>query len=313
MKAAQEDAMMKLVIFWGSWAWFPVAALCIWGILLGKLKVKVLSALALAVTSVPAYARFVEPRLLVTHEETILLPGATETSPSIRVALFGDPHIGMFGHAMPIDRIVRRINREGVDAVFLAGDLTYHPDPEDIPSDFAALADLNAPMFAVLGNHDVGFPGNDLSDAILATLSQAGTTVVHNRAFEVDIGGQPVVVSGASDLWQRRQDFGFSGALPEGKPVILLTHNPDTALVVPDSFSYDLMLAGHTHGGQVRLPGIYRNFLPVTGPFDKELHRIQTPAGQRLVYITTGTGMVGVPMRFLMPPRVDILTIHLPE
>ncbi len=208
---------------------------------------------------------------------------------------------------------MRRINREGVDAVFLAGDLTYHPDPEDIPSDFAALADLNAPMFAVLGNHDVGFPGNDLSDAILATLSQAGTTVVHNRAFEVDIGGQPVVVSGASDLWQRRQDFGFSGALPEGKPVILLTHNPDTALVVPDSFSYDLMLAGHTHGGQVRLPGIYRNFLPVTGPFDKELHRIQTPAGQRLVYITTGTGMVGVPMRFLMPPRVDILTIHLPE
>jgi hypothetical protein len=313
MKAAQEDAMMKLVIFWGSWAWFPVAALCIWGILLGKLKVKVLSVLALAITSVPAYARFVEPRLLVTHEETILLPGATETSPSIRVALFGDPHIGMFGHAMPIDRIVRRINREGVDAVFLAGDLTYHPDPEDIPSDFAALADLNAPMFAVLGNHDVGFPGNDLSDAILATLSQAGTTVVHNRAFEVDIGGQPVVVSGASDLWQRRQDFGFSGALPEGKPVILLTHNPDTALVVPDSFSYDLMLAGHTHGGQVRLPGIYRNFLPVTGPFDKELHRIQTPAGERLVYITTGTGMVGVPMRFLMPPRVDILTIHLPE
>ena len=156
-------------------------------------------------------------------------------------------------------------------------------------------------------------PGNNLSDAILATLGEAGATIMHNRAVEVELGGQRVVVSGASDLWQRQQDFGFSAALPQGKPVILLTHNPDTALAVPDSFTYDLMLAGHTHGGQVRIPGIYRSFLPVTGPFDKELHRFPTSAGERLVYVTTGTGMVGVPMRFLMPPRVDILTIHLPE
>lgn len=305
--------MMKLMIFWGSWAWFPLAALCIWGAVRGKPAVKVLAWLVLAVTAVPAYARFVEPRLLVTHEETILLPGATEASPSIRIALFGDSHIGMFGHAMPIKRIVERINGEGVDAVFLAGDLTYQPDAENIPEDFASLADLNAPLFAVLGNHDVGFPGNNLSDAILATLGEAGATIMHNRAVEVELGGQRVVVSGASDLWQRQQDFGFSAALPQGKPVILLTHNPDTALAVPDSFTYDLMLAGHTHGGQVRIPGIYRSFLPVTGPFDKELHRFPTPAGERLVYVTTGTGMVGVPMRFLMPPRVDILTIHLPE
>ena len=305
--------MMKLMIFWGSWAWFPLAALCIWGVVRGKPAVKVLAWLVLAVTAVPAYARFVEPRLLVTHEETILLPGSTEASPSIRIALFGDSHIGMFGHAMPIKRIVERINGEGVDAVFLAGDLTYQPDAENIPEDFASLADLNAPLFAVLGNHDVGFPGNNLSDAILATLGEAGATIMHNRAVEVELGGQRVVVSGASDLWQRQQDFGFSAALPQGKPVILLTHNPDTALAVPDSFTYDLMLAGHTHGGQVRIPGIYRSFLPVTGPFDKELHRFPTSAGERLVYVTTGTGMVGVPMRFLMPPRVDILTIHLPE
>jgi len=74
-----------------------------------------------------------------------------------------------------------------------------------------------------------------------------------------------------------------------------------------------LMLAGHTHGGQVRIPGLYQHVLPVTGPFDRELHRFTSPAGERLVYVTTGTGMVGVPMRFLMPPRVDILTVHLPD
>lgn len=305
--------MLKLMIFWGSWAWFPFAALCVWGIWRGRPGVKVFAALVLAVSSVPAYARFIEPRLLITHAETLILPGASEASPSIRIALFGDPHIGMFGHAMPVERIVKRINAEGVDAVFLAGDLTYHPHPEDIPNDFAALGALDAPLFAVLGNHDVGFPGNDLTDPVFAVLGEAGATILHNRALEVKIGGQPVVVSGASDLWQKRQDFAFSATLPAGRPVILLTHNPDTALVVPDDFPYSLMLAGHTHGGQVRIPGLYRKFLPVTGPFDKELHRLTSPGGERLVYVTTGTGMVGVPMRFLMPPRVDILTIHLPE
>ena len=94
--------------------------------------------------------------------------------------------------------------------------------------------------------------------------------------------------------------------------MILLTHNPDTALLVPDDFAYDLMLAGHTHGGQVREPCLYQKALPVTGPFDRELHPLASPAGERLVCVTTGTGMAGVPLRFLMPPRVDILTIHLP-
>ena len=305
--------MIKLAIYWGGWAYFPFAVLCIWAILRAKPAVKVLASLALALTSVVAYARFIEPRRLEVHRETIRLPGASETSPSIAIALFADPHIGMFGNAMPIRRIVQRINAEGVDAVFLAGDLTYHPDPEDIPEDFAALSELNAPLYAVLGNHDVGFPGDDLSDALFAMLQDTGAVVVHNRAYETEIGGKPVIVSGASDLWQRRQDFGFSSSLPADKPILLLTHNPDTALYVPDAFNYDLMLAGHTHGGQVRIPVLYKHVLPVRGPFDKELHRFETPAGERLVYVTTGTGMAGVPLRFLMPPRIDILTLHLPE
>ncbi len=305
--------MMKLLIFWGSWLWFPFAALCLWSLVRGSPRARILAGLALAISAVPAYARFVEPRLLVTHAETILLPGATVASPSIRIALFADTHIGMFRNAMPIGRIVERINTEGVDAVFLAGDLAYHAKVDEIPEDFAALAELDAPLFAVLGNHDVGFPGEDRTDTLFAVLGETRATFVHNRAIETEIGGRAIIVSGASDLWQRKQDFRFSSTLPPGIPVLLLTHNPDTALVVPGTFRYDLMLAGHTHGGQIRIPWLYKSVLPVTGPFDKELHRFPTPGGERLVYVTTGTGMAGLPMRLLMPPRVDILTIHLPE
>lgn len=246
--------LVKLALLYGAHVFWPFALLCLWAIFRTPRLYRVIAALALMVSLPLAWARFVEPRLLTVHEETILLPGASETSPSIRIALFGDPHIGMFPHAMPISRIVNRINAEGVDATFLAGDLTYHPDPEDIPDRFAALARLEAPLFAVLGNHDVGFPGDNLTEPLMRALQAADARVVHNRALETQIGGQRVIVAGASDLWERRQDFGFTAALPEGTPVLLLTHNPDTALTVPDAFGYDLMLAGHTHGGQVRIP-----------------------------------------------------------
>ncbi|PKP80764.1 MAG: hypothetical protein CVT79_13345 [Alphaproteobacteria bacterium HGW-Alphaproteobacteria-18] len=304
---------LKLALLYGAHLFWPFALLCLWGILRGRGAGRAIAAIALTLSLPLAWARFIEPRLLNVHEETILLPGASLASPSIRIALFGDPHIGMFPNAIPVERIVKRINAQGVDAVFLAGDLTYHPKPEDIPEDFAALADLNAPLFAVLGNHDVGFPGENLTEPLMRALHESGAHVVHNRALETVIAGQSVIVSGASDLWERRQDFEFHASLPEGVPVILLTHNPDTALTVPDTFHYDLMLAGHTHGGQVRLPGIYQHILPVTGPFDRGLHRFQSSSGERLIHVTTGTGMTTVPMRFLMPPRIDVLTVHLPE
>ncbi|MBY9067896.1 metallophosphoesterase [Hyphomonas sp. WL0036] len=305
--------LLKLTLYYGAHAFWPFALACLWVALRGRGWLRYAAMGALLLSLPLAWARFAEPRLLTVHRETILLPGANSSSPAIRIALFGDPHIGIFKNAMPIERIVAQINAEGVDAVFLAGDLTYHPEPEDIPEDFAALATLDAPLFAVLGNHDVGFPGENLTEPLMRMFQETRARVAHNRAIDTEIAGHRIIVAGASDLWERQQDFGFSASLPDGVPVLLLTHNPDTALTVPEDFRYDLMLAGHTHGGQVRIPGLYQKVLPVTGPFDKELHRFQSPSGERLVYVTTGTGMVGVPLRFLMPPRIDVLTVHLPE
>lgn len=305
--------MMKFMIFWGSWAWFPFAALCL-ALAFRRAGWVRYAAIAALLLSLPlAWARFIEPRLLFVHEETILLPGASETSPSIRIALFADTHLGIFPNAQPMDAIVQRINAETVDAVFLAGDLSYHPETDKIPELFAALSDLNAPLYAVLGNHDVGYPGNDLTDSLMTALGQAGALIPQNRAIDTELAGHRIVIAGASDLWQRRQDFSFSASLPEGVPVLLLTHNPDTALYVPDAFAYDLMLAGHTHGGQVRIPFLVKYVIPTIWEFDRELQVFPSEGGDRLVYITTGTGMVGVPMRLNMPPRIDVLTIHLPE
>jgi hypothetical protein len=144
-------------------------------------------------------------------------------------------------------------------------------------------------------------------------LQDTGAIVVQNRAYETEIGGKPVIVSGASDLWQRRQDFGFSSGLPAYKPILLLTRNPDTALYVQDAFNYDLMLAGHTHGSQVRI----RCSTSTSFRCGARLTRNSTGSRRRQASASSMSPrarcMAGVPLRFLMSPPIDILTVLLPE
>ena len=304
---------MKQLIFYASHLYWLFAPLCLFVIWKSRRAVRLLAALALLGTTVLAYARFVEPRILNVHSETIILPGASAQSRTLRIALFADTHYGIFHNAMPANRIVETINNQDVDAVFLAGDMTYYPGNGQIESALAPFGKLDAPLFVVMGNHDVGFPGPDLTNPVRDALDNINAKILQNRSEPITLAGRRVIVAGLSDLWQGQQDFQFASSLPSDAPIIVLTHNPDTALTAPPSFEYDLMLAGHTHGGQIRLPGFIQRVIPTNYPFDKELHKVPTGDRERLVYVTSGTGMVGLPMRFNMPPRVDILTLHIPD
>lgn len=302
---------MKQAIFLGSYLYLPFLILCLFVLWRKSGAIRGLTVFALFAASVLAYARFIEPRILTVEHSDITLSGATNDTSTIKLALFSDTHFGVYKNAMPMQRIVSRINTEAPDVVLIAGDFLYHLAPAEIPASLAPLADLKGPVFAVLGNHDVGFPGPVYTADLYSALNALGVTLVENRAHRVTLAGQDVIIAGTSDLWQRQQDYGFAADMPD-LPVFLLTHNPDTALSVPADFGYDLMLAGHTHGGQVRLPGLVQRFIPTEYPFDKGLHEVTIAGERRHVFVTSGTGMVGLPFRFNMPPRIDILTISLP-
>lgn len=304
---------MKALLFWSSYIWFPFAVACLIGIwkLRGAARVVVIAMLGLSLPL--AWARFVEPQLLFVKEATLDLSGDAAPGPQIRVALFSDTHFGVYKNAIGMERLVKRVQQENVDAVFIAGDFLYELRRKEVAGSLAALSRFSVPIFAVRGNHDVGFPGPEYGMSLTSALDNLGVVLVENRSFEVEIGGEPLVVAGVSDLWARaqRRKLPFKADLPEGVPVVFLTHTPDAALSVPPSFEYDLMLAGHTHGGQIRLPfpSLMRRMIPTRYPFDTGLHVM--PDGN-LVYVTPGTGMVTLPMRFRRPPRIDILTLTLP-
>ena len=302
---------MKEFIYWGGYLYFPFVLTCILIALRGSQIWKVLALSAIVPASVLAYARFVEPQRLHIVETDIDLSDGGEAQ-ALRAALFADTHYGIFGNAVSMRRIVRAVNEANVDVVFIPGDFVYHLPEERFAKTFAPLADLNAPVFAVLGNHDVGFPGPDVGEPLTTALERVGVNVIENIAVSTEIAGISVSIAGASDLWQFEMSFDYQSDLPD-QPLIFLAHNPDTAYAMPAGIDYDLMLAGHTHGGQIRVPGMLRGVIPTKYSFDHGLHLLELDGEERQVFVTPGIGMVGLPMRFRMVPRVDILNLQMPE
>jgi len=302
---------VKLAVYWLSYLWFPFLLAALFALWRAKQVRTRWMIASLLVLSLPlAWARFVEPRLLLIEETELTLTGYERDRPPLRIALFADMHLGLFGNAHPMQRLVDKIETLDVDAVFLAGDLLYDIPLEEIHAAVAPLSDLTAPTFVVRGNHDIGAPGPDYGMVLWDALAETGVTLVENRSFDLVLDGQRFLVAGTSDLWQRDNSQRVRFEAPAGVPVVMLTHNPDVALSVPDDVRYDLMLAGHTHGGQIRLPFLTRLAIPTVYPFDTGLHTL--PNGRR-VFVTAGTGMVGLPMRFLRPPRIDVLTLNFGE
>ncbi|MEL6567639.1 MAG: metallophosphoesterase [Pseudomonadota bacterium] len=307
--------MVQELIFYGAYAYFPLLAAAMLAIINSRRWVRWLSIFVLIPTTLLAWARFVEPAILNVKHTDILIGGAAPDAQVIRVAVFADTHFGKFGNAMPMARIVDATNRQEVDLVLIAGDFLYHPELEQISSELSELSRLRAPTYAIFGNHDVGRPGPNHRDAVRDVFEAMDIPLLEDEAEQVEVNGQALVISGVRDLWYAPEvDTRFAADIPADVPHITLAHNPDTAMVVPASFDYDLMVAGHTHGGQIRLPFLYKSAIPCEGDWDKDLHIWRDAGGvDRQVWVTPGTGMVGLPFRFLQPPRLDILTLHLPE
>ncbi len=296
---------IKLAIFYASYA-APLAVAAAIFVAATRQGAWRIGALAVAVgAALFSYSRFVEPRLLVVKEHDIALKRCVSEGGAMRLVVFADTHLGLFPHAMPISRIVARVNELAGDAVLIPGDFTYYPNVEDLQALFTQLADVEAPVYAVLGNHDVGIPGPNYTTPLWASLKSAGVINIENSAARQTINGRAIEFAGLSDLWEERQDWRVFD-MPSPVPRIGVVHIPETINFFKDETTVDLLIAGHTHGGQVNLYGLTCLLKPMACRVAREGFE-QTP--QADVFITTGTGMVGLPIRFNIPPRIDVLNI----
>jgi len=260
-----------------------------------------------------AYARWAELEWIEVTRHDLPVPHLPAAWDGARVALIADLH-----HCarVPLDYLARAIEQVRAlepDLLAVAGDLILFNVPENAERVAGLFAGLRPPhgVFACLGNHDYGLTHSLAEPAVrdlgvTENLKKNGVRVLRNEAVRLTRGGQDLWVAGADELWACRcEPRRAMRDVPAGAANLMLCHNPDAADELAAA-GCGPILAGHTHGGQVRIPFIGPILLPVKNRSrDQGLHVV----GRTCVYVTRGIGWT-YRVRFACRPEISLLTLR---
>ncbi len=231
------------------------------------------------------------------------IPGLGAGFHDLRLLLISDVHCGPFISLEELADTFRRVMTLQPDLILLAGDLATSR-LEEVSRLIPAFRILKAGLgvWAVLGNHD-HYTGE--TDRLIHEMEQAGVQMLQNRHTVLERGGDRLVLAGIDDLEFGRPDLDRALAgRPDGLPVMLVSHNPDIFFEAARRH-VDLVLSGHTHGGQIRCPGLPVLVRMSRFRLDEGRYRV---AGSELV-VSRGLGAIGLPLRFACSPEVVLLTL----
>ena len=258
----------------------------------------------LAVAATSAYARLVEPHFYRISETDVFIRDLPERFDNFRITQLTDIHHSRILGIDQVRHVVELAQQTKPDMFVLTGDYTttYRRFIEPCAE---ALGQLSAPegVWAVLGNHD------HYTDPELTTraLQRRHITVLENANTTLQRGPDSLQLSGIDDWSWNFTDWtsAFSGLKPS-TPTILLSHQP-SVLDLEQTQNVALILSGHTHGGQVRLPGLGApmRFATREMKYDRGLFQ----RGETQLYVSSGTGVIGLPVRFGVRPEIAVLRL----
>ena len=267
----------------------------------------------IAAVGLPLYAGEISRHEISVQRINITLPHLPDAFRGFTIAQISDFHYAEYTEAFFIRHVVDRVNKLKPDTVALTGDFITNgfwsaQDTVRFAGECAEiLSHLQCPVrYAVLGNHDCA--EKLYKNAVTDALDSQGIPVLNNRSVPLERGAARVWLAGTGDAICG--DFGIDQALPpppvrDGEPLILLAHEPDVLPLVA-AHNVDLMLSGHTHGGQVRIPFLPAMFLPGLGQHYIEGHY---RLGPTQLYVNRGVGTVNLPFRFNCPPEITLVTL----
>jgi predicted MPP superfamily phosphohydrolase len=261
-----------------------------------------------------SYGYRIEPTWLELNRFEVFISDLPPAFAGFRIAQLSDFHCSRQVTPVYLSEAVQLAQAQSPDLVVLTGDF-IHRGYKYVNTVAKPLSRLSAPhgVFAVLGNHDfsvrnaLGFRRyRHLHRAVAQALSAHGIQVLHNEAVCLKRQDARLHLVGVEDLWSRVCDLnGAFGNLSSSIPCIVLAHNPRTVEHLAGQ-RCDLMLSGHTHGGQVHLPGLGRPTLSRRARrFAAGMYRY----GHTQVYVNKGVGF-GFRFRFGVRPEVAVLALQ---
>lgn len=265
-----------------------------------------------ACIGVPLYAGEISRHEISVEQHTIRLNRLPDSFHGFRIAQVSDFHYAEYTEPYFLRGVVDHLNRLNPDAVFFNGDyvtdgsiFSHAKTKEFAYRCVEILSGVKCPLrYAVLGNHDSTFA----EPAVLDALAIHGFTVLNNRFTPLERDGGRLWIAGSGDAYYKKMDL--DKAVPplshsNNDPVLLMVHEPDVLPLVARR-NVDLMLSGHTHGGQVRFPFVPPIHLP---PLGRKYVEGLFHLGPTQLYVSRGIGTVGVPFRLNCPPEIAILRL----
>lgn len=263
-------------------------------------------AAATGLTGYEAFAaRYVNPYRPELESISIAVPAGHNALAGLRIGFMTDTHVGPFISPDDLARATRLLADAQPDLILLGGDYVsesprYTSSAVEVIAELVDLAPLGG--IAVLGNHDLSVSRTRVEEALIA----AGIPVLRNRAVSVRFNNAELWVAGIDETLLGDPDPARTFApIPEGSASIALWHEPDFAEQAAAQGAF-LQLSGHTHGGQIRVPGVGPIGLPVDGKRHvMGLERV----GRMHIYTARGVGVYRPPLRFNCPPEVTLITL----
>lgn len=229
-----------------------------------------------------------------------------------KIIFISDIHCNIYFPPQKVRELVSRVNSLQPDIIILAGDNTQKDSIYSTPY-FEEIGKLRAEhgVYSVLGNHDFW------EDPLLIQqgLIDCGFQICDNQSFWIHEGSDSIKIGGVGDLWEDKQILGnTTDDINKSHFCLLISHNPDYAEKL-ETDKVDLMISGHTHGGQVTLFGLYAPVMPTYWrpdlPSTGQKYRYGWKQKENTkIYISTGIGMGNFPFRFFAPPEIVEITLE---
>jgi hypothetical protein len=259
----------------------------------------------LAGLAVCGYGVLLRRRIFRVRRVDVPIVGLDRRFDGFRIAHLSDLHIGNLTPRAWGERWARAANAEKPDMAVITGDMVtsgteFHADIAGIVGMLAA----KEGVFVSMGNHDYFGEGEPL----ISLLAGVGARVLRNEGALLERGAGRLYVAGIDDTWTKRDDIARALAeRPEGTPTVLLAHDPERFRDAVEE-NVDLTLSGHTHGGQIAVPFLYRRLS--LSHLSHHFHVGMYQRGRSTLYVHPGLGTTGPPMRLGIAPEVVVLTLR---